>query len=113
MAKGDRDARIKLYPELNGLDEKVGYHSSKAILTCMYVYIYTYISFILQDEKLIAYLRDHILIKPPCKRSKKNGSCKNAPKPKLQKSTAQQNLRGQFYQPEYVERLLDLKNKLK
>jgi len=89
VLKGDRDANIKIYPELNELDQK--------------------------DERLIAYLRDYILIKPPiaCRGKKKNKLCKKTLKPKLQKSPSQYNLAGQYHQPEYVEKLLGLREKRK
>jgi len=79
IPKGDRDSKIKLYPELNHLDQK--------------------------DERLISFLRNNILIQPPCKHSH-NGKIVN---PTLQKSLTRQNLAGQFHQPAYVERLLGLK----
>jgi len=88
MSKGNRDVNIKLYPELNTLDQS--------------------------DDRLIEYLRNNILIKPPklCNGNKKTNYCKSPSKrnhPNLQKGTSQRNIAGQFYQPEYVERLLGLK----
>ena len=81
--KGNIDSKIKLYPELNHLDQK--------------------------DPRLISFLRNNILIKPPSQ-SKHRGKS-GVRGPILRKGTSNENLDGQFHQPTYVEKILELKKK--
>jgi len=91
--KNGVDSNIKLYPELNKLDQK--------------------------DERLISFIKTNILIKPPSMRTCKEEDyrCSNMKKrpntnrPILQNGMSYHNLGGQYEQPKYVEQLLNLKNR--